>query len=77
MFIYDLKACFVFLSDVILILISFTLFFVRNHNPVPVLDEEEYELEIEANPGCGIKARKFKLADLKKLPRYEILPCNS
>ena len=49
------------------------IFFVRNHNPVPVLDEEEYELEIEANPGCGIKARKFKLADLKKLPRYEMI----
>ena len=49
------------------------IFFVRNHNPVPVIKEEEYELEIEANLAAGIVGRKFTLADLKKLPRYEMI----
>jgi len=49
------------------------IFFVRNHNPVPVIKEDEYELEIEPNLAAGIVGKKFKLADLKKLPRYEMI----
>lgn len=49
------------------------LFFVRNHNAVPVIPEEEYELEVEANEKAGIKARKFTLKELKALPRHEVV----
>ena len=49
------------------------IFFVRNHNPVPVLTEDDYELEVGDNPEAGIKGRTFTLADLKKLPRYEMI----
>jgi sulfite oxidase len=47
-------------------------FFVRNHNAVPDIDPEEWRLEIEANPACGLKAHSFTLAELKKLPKYEV-----
>lgn len=49
-------------------------FFVRNHNSVPDIDEEEYELEIDANPKIGMESRKFTLSDLKtKFPRVEVI----
>ena len=49
------------------------LFFVRNHNPVPDIDPEEWELEVEATPQCGIEARSFTLEDLKtKFPKHEV-----
>uniref|UniRef100_A0A7S4L5J1 Cytochrome b5 heme-binding domain-containing protein n=1 Tax=Paramoeba aestuarina TaxID=180227 RepID=A0A7S4L5J1_9EUKA len=44
------------------------VFFVRNHNPVPVLDEETWRLEIGANPENGImKDYSFSLQELKTL----------
>ena len=49
------------------------LFFVRNHNAVPVIPEEEYELEVEANEKAGIKARKFTLKELNALPVHEVV----
>jgi len=50
------------------------LFFVRNHNNVPDLKPDEWELEIEENPDCGIKAVSFTLEDLKtKFPRHEVV----
>jgi hypothetical protein len=50
------------------------LFFVRNHNAVPVIpEEEEYELEVEANEKAGIKARKFMLKELNALPVHEVV----
>lgn len=39
-------------------------FYVRNHLPVPDIDEKDYELEVEIE-GSGIK-KTFKLDDLKK-----------
>ncbi|KAK9508369.1 hypothetical protein O3M35_005950 [Rhynocoris fuscipes] len=46
------------------------LFFVRNHLPVPDVDPETYELEIE---GIGIEGTKtFTLDDLKKLPKHTV-----
>lgn len=41
------------------------LFFVRNHNPVPVIDEKEWVLTIEANEKAGLKETTFTLAELK------------
>lgn len=50
------------------------LFFVRNHNPVPSVDIEDYVLEIEANEDAGTKELKLTLADLKtKFPRHEVI----
>ena len=49
------------------------LFFVRNHNAVPVIEEKDYRLEIEANATCGIEERTFTLEELKtKFPRHEV-----
>jgi len=42
------------------------IFFVRNHNAVPELSEEDWELEIEGNEALGIENKTFKLSDLKK-----------
>jgi sulfite oxidase len=49
------------------------LFFVRNHNFVPDLKEEDYTLEIDENDECGIKNLSLTLSDLKKLPKTEII----
>ena len=50
------------------------IFFIRNHNPVPYIQAEEYELEIEANERAGIQARRFTLKELKeKFPRHEVV----
>ena len=54
------------------------LFFVRNHNAVPNVEaggeEEEWRLEIEANPALGIKETEFTLDELKtRFPRYDVV----
>ncbi len=50
------------------------LFFVRNHNPVPDIDADEWRLEIEANEDAGTKDLVLTLADLKtKFPRHEVV----
>eukprot|EP00662_Eupelagonemidae_sp_cell21_P032441 gene32441-3442_t len=58
------------------------MFFVRNHNAVPNIDGDEWELDapcthkrIEANPDAGImKTRSFTLKDLKeKFPQSEVI----
>nr|XP_045607960.1 sulfite oxidase, mitochondrial-like isoform X2 [Procambarus clarkii] len=46
------------------------LFYVRNHLPVPDVDEANYELEIY-DEGTQ-KEKTFKLADIKKYPKYTI-----
>lgn len=38
------------------------LFYIRNHLPVPLVDEKEYELEIT---GIGVKDKTLSLNDLK------------
>jgi sulfite oxidase len=35
------------------------LFFVRNHNAVPELDEEDWEIEIVGDEKCGMKTKSF------------------
>lgn len=46
------------------------MFFVRNHLPVPLVDPDEYELEIE---GIGIKGITLNLNDIKTMfKKYEI-----
>lgn len=50
------------------------LFFVRNHNSVPNIDVEEWALQIEANPECGLQQVSFTYEDLKtKFPRVEVV----
>jgi len=50
------------------------LFFVRNHNPVPLVDESEWELEIESNESCGLAGRTYTLAELKtRFQRHEVV----
>lgn len=50
------------------------LFFVRNHNPVPLVEEKDWVLNIEANEKAGLKAGSFTLNDLKtKFPRSEVV----
>jgi sulfite oxidase len=50
------------------------LFFVRNHNPVPLVDESEWELEIESNASCGLAGRTYTLAELKtRFQRHEVV----
>ncbi|XP_055699401.1 sulfite oxidase, mitochondrial isoform X1 [Phlebotomus papatasi] len=45
-------------------------FYVRNHLPVPEIDEKTYELEIEIE---GVKkVTKMTLKDLKKLPKHSV-----
>lgn len=46
------------------------LFYVRNHLAVPDIDEEDYCLIVK---GKGIKKHKFKLSDLKKFPKHEVV----
>ncbi|XP_014248665.1 probable sulfite oxidase, mitochondrial [Cimex lectularius] len=45
------------------------LFYVRNHLPVPEINSETYELEIE---GLGIQSKTFTLNELKELPKHTI-----
>lgn len=45
------------------------LFYVRNHLPVPDVNEEKYRLHIE---GGSIKKTSLTLRDIKKLPKYTI-----
>ena len=50
------------------------LFFIRNHNPVPDIDGDEWELEIDGNPAAGIKGRTFTLKQLKEeFPKHEVV----
>lgn len=47
------------------------IFFVRNHLPVPDIDEKSYELEIT---GGGINTMKLSLEDLKtKFPKHTVI----
>lgn len=47
------------------------VFFVRNHLPVPDIDETDYRLELT---GLGLeKTYEFTLNDLKQLPQHEII----
>lgn len=49
------------------------LFFTRNHNSVPLVDIDEYTLEIEENSKVGLKNRCFTLDEIKaNFPRVEI-----
>lgn len=45
------------------------LWFVRNHHPVPKLDEEAFELEV---CGKGVESRRFSIDQLKALPKTEV-----
>ena len=51
------------------------LFFVRNHNYVPNIEEQEYTLDIEKNEAAGImKDYSFTLQELKtKFPMHEVV----
>ena len=41
---------------------------------MPLINGDDYELEIEANPDAGIKARTFTLKELKEnFPRHEVI----
>ncbi|XP_046685969.1 sulfite oxidase, mitochondrial [Homalodisca vitripennis] len=48
------------------------LFYVRNHLPVPDVDEKSYELEIS---GVGIKSTTLTLEDIKKFPKHSVTAC--
>ncbi|KAK7867174.1 hypothetical protein R5R35_008371 [Gryllus longicercus] len=45
------------------------LFYVRNHLPVPEVDEKSYSLEVS---GLCVKNSSFNLEDLKKFPKYSV-----
>ncbi|XP_037936806.1 sulfite oxidase, mitochondrial [Teleopsis dalmanni] len=50
-------------------------FYVRNHLPVPVIDPEIYELEIEIEtPEAGAKEKQkvFNLQQIKELPKHTV-----
>jgi len=50
------------------------IFFVRNHNPVPEIDIEDYELVVQANPKIGLKETSFTYEELKTLfPKHEVI----
>jgi sulfite oxidase len=50
------------------------IFYKRNHNHVPNIDPEDYELVIEAVPALGIKHHTFTLQELKDLfPKAEVV----
>ncbi|XP_017850120.1 LOW QUALITY PROTEIN: probable sulfite oxidase, mitochondrial [Drosophila busckii] len=50
------------------------LFYVRNHLPVPVIQAEQYELEldVEAGAAAGQPTRTLTLAELKALPKHSV-----
>lgn len=45
------------------------VFYVRNHLPVPLIDMEDYELELALEDKT---VASFKLEDIKKFPKYTI-----
>lgn len=50
-------------------------FYVRNHLPVPVIDEKTYELEVEIETnkaGARDKQKALTLADIKSLPKHTV-----
>lgn len=50
------------------------LFFIRNHNSVPDIKKEEYQLEIAGNPDCGMQEISFTLDDLKtKFEKVDVI----
>lgn len=50
------------------------LFFVRNHNAVPNIDEADYELEVEPNEEAGVTGATLTLHDLKtKFEKVEVV----
>lgn len=46
------------------------IFYVRNHLPVPNLDEKSYELEVTVDGSQ--KSKIYKLEDIKKLPKHTV-----
>ena len=50
-----------------------SLFYVRNHLPVPEFAESEYQLQVDAGEGGGGGTRTFSLADLRhRLPQARL-----
>eukprot|EP00494_Astrolonche_serrata_P024311 UN24569 len=50
------------------------LFFVRNHNPVPDIELEDWTLEIAENKLIGLKGHSFTYNDLKtKFPKVDVI----
>lgn len=50
------------------------IFYKRNHNSVPSIEEDDYELIVESCPQLGIKGRSFTLQELKDLfPKAEVV----
>ncbi|XP_062139581.1 sulfite oxidase, mitochondrial [Drosophila sulfurigaster albostrigata] len=47
-------------------------FYVRNHLPVPTLQPEDYELELEVEAGEGQKELKLSFAEIKALPKHSV-----
>lgn len=45
-------------------------FYVRNHLPVPEIDPNEYELEIEVE--ATDKTKSMTLKDIQSLPKYNV-----
>ncbi|XP_034476351.1 probable sulfite oxidase, mitochondrial [Drosophila innubila] len=48
------------------------LFYVRNHLPVPTLQPDEYELELEVESGDGKPQHKLTLEEIKALPKHSV-----
>lgn len=51
------------------------LFYVRNHLPVPLIDERKHELEIEIETnksGTKQQVKVLTMADIKALPKYSV-----
>lgn len=46
------------------------IFYVRNHLPVPLVDIEDYELELALESKT---VKSFKLDDIKKFPKYSVI----
>lgn len=47
-------------------------FYVRNHLPVPTLQPDDYELELEVEAGAGTPQLKLTLAEIKALPKHSV-----
>lgn len=47
-------------------------FYVRNHLPVPALQPDNYELELEVAAGAGKPQLKLTLAEIKALPKHTV-----
>ncbi|XP_062561032.1 sulfite oxidase, mitochondrial isoform X1 [Armigeres subalbatus] len=48
-------------------------FYVRNHLPVPEVDIQEYELEIDIELTDNTKSKRLKYDDLRKLPQHSVV----